>query len=53
MGQPISIKLATEVGLGEIFQRPEWFCCLPFSSRVSGEVLLEASKSWKNMLLQG
>ena len=36
VGEPISIKLATEVGLGEIFQKPKWFCLLPFSSRVSG-----------------
>ena len=36
MGEPISIKLATEVDLGETFQKPKWFCFLPFSSRVSG-----------------
>ena len=32
MGQPISMKLATEVGLGEIFQKAKSFCFLPYSS---------------------
>ena len=32
VGQPISMKLATQVGFGEIFQKPKWFCFLPFSS---------------------
>lgn len=28
MGWPILMKLATEVGLIETFQKPSWFCCL-------------------------
>ena len=34
MGRPILMKLAPEVGLIEIFQKPSWFCSLTFSSKV-------------------
>ena len=36
MGRPILMKLAPEVGLIEIFQKPSWFCSLTFSSKVTG-----------------
>ena len=36
MGRPILMKLASEVGLIEIFQKPSWFCSLTFSSKVTG-----------------
>ena len=36
MGRPISMKLAPEVGLIEIFQELSWFCSLTFSSKVTG-----------------
>ena len=39
MGQPISMKLDSEVGLGEIFQKPKWLCRLPFRTKVSGNHL--------------
>ena len=29
------MKLAPEVGLVEIFQKPSWFCSLTFSSKVT------------------
>ena len=35
MGRPIWMKLAPEVGLIEIFQKPGWFCSLTFSSKVT------------------
>ena len=35
MGRPILMKLAPEVGLIEIFQNPNWFCSLAFSSKVT------------------
>ena len=31
VGWPILMKLAREVGLIEIFQKPSWFCSLTFS----------------------
>ena len=31
VGRPILMKLAPEVGLIEIFQKPSWFCSLTFS----------------------
>ena len=36
MGWPILMKLPQEVGLIEIFQKPNWFCSLTFSSKVTG-----------------
>ena len=36
MGRSILMKLAPEVGLIEIFQKPSWFCSLTFSSKVTG-----------------
>ena len=30
------MKLAPDVGLIEIFQKPSWFCSLTFSSNVTG-----------------
>ena len=36
MGRPILMKLAPEVGLIEIFQKPSWFCSLTFRSKVTG-----------------
>ena len=36
MGQPILMKLAPDFGLIEIFQKPNWFCSLTFSSKVTG-----------------
>ena len=36
MGQPILMKLAPEVGLIEIFQKPTWFFFLSFGSKVTG-----------------
>ena len=33
MGRPILMKLPPEVGLIEIFQKPNWFCSLTFSSK--------------------
>ena len=36
VGRPILMKLAPEVGLIEIFQKPSWFCSLTFSSKVTG-----------------
>ena len=36
MGRPILMKLAPEVGLIKIFQKPSWFCYLTFSSKVTG-----------------
>ena len=36
MGRPILMKLPPEVGLIEIFQKPNWFCSLTFSSKVTG-----------------
>ena len=36
MGRLILTKLAPEVGLIEIFQKPSWFCPLSFSSKVTG-----------------
>ena len=36
MGRPILMKLAPEVGLIEIFQKPSWFCSLAFRSKVTG-----------------
>ena len=36
MGRPILMRLAPEVGLIEIFQKPSWFCSLTFSSKVTG-----------------
>ena len=36
MGRPILMKLAPEVGLIEIFQKPSWFCSLTFISKVTG-----------------
>ena len=36
MGLPILMKLAPEVGLIEIFQKPSWFCSLTFFSKVTG-----------------
>ena len=41
MGRPILMKLAPEVGLIEIFQKPSWFCSLTFSSKVTGGFHLE------------
>ena len=35
MSRPILTKLAPEVGLIEIFQKPNWFCSLTFSSKVT------------------
>ena len=36
MGWPILMKLAPEVGLIEIFQKPSWICSLTFGSKVTG-----------------
>ena len=36
MGRPILMKLPSEVGLIEIFQKPSWFYSLTFSSKVTG-----------------
>ena len=36
MGRPILMKLAPEVGLIEIFQKPSWYCSLTFCSKVTG-----------------
>ena len=36
MGWPILMKLAPEVGLIEIFQKPSWFCSLTSRSKVTG-----------------
>ena len=36
MGRPILMKLPPEVGLIEILQKPNWFCSLTFSSKVTG-----------------
>ena len=45
MGWPILMKLAPEVRLIKIFQKPSWFCSLTFSSKVKwgggGVVILE------------
>ena len=46
-GQPISMKLAAEVSLDEIFQKPIWFCFLTFGWKVSGEVPFGAFNSLK------
>ena len=35
-GQPIWLKLGTEVGCNEIFQKPIWLTSLTFSFGVSG-----------------
>ena len=40
-GQPIWLKLGTEVGGNEIFEKPIWFTCLTFSFGVSGPIALE------------
>ena len=46
MGQPISMKLGTEVALGEIFQKPKSGFVFGFLvPEFPGEVPLEASKS--------
>ena len=37
MARLILMKLAPEVGLIEIFQKPSWFCSLTFSSQVTAE----------------
>ena len=37
-GQPIWLKLGTEVGCHEIFQKPIWLTSLTLSSRVSGGI---------------
>ena len=37
-GQPIWLKLGTEVGCHEIFQKPIWLTSLTLSFRVSGGV---------------
>ena len=42
MSRPILMKLAPEVGLIEIFQKPRWFCSLTFSSKVTGGFHLES-----------
>ena len=36
MGRPILIKLAPEVGLIEIFQKPSWFCSLTLVQKLQG-----------------
>ena len=36
MGPPILMKLASEVGLIEIFQKPSWFCSLTFQKLQDG-----------------
>ena len=36
MGQPILMKLAPEVGLIEIFQKPSYFVLSFFGSKVTG-----------------
>ena len=45
MGVPILMKLAPEVGLIEIFQKPSWFCSLTFSSKVSAGVPFSACRT--------
>jgi len=37
-GQPIWLKLGTEVGCDEVFQKPLWLSSLTFSSGVLGGV---------------
>ena len=45
MGRPTLMKLAPEVGLIEIFQKPSWFCSLTFSSKVTAGVPFRASRT--------
>ena len=47
------MKLAAEVGLGEIFQTPFGICFLTFGLKVSGGVPFRASKSVKILFLRG
>ena len=47
------MKLAAEVGLGEIFQTPFGFCFPTFGLKVSGEVPFRASESVKIVFLRG
>ena len=47
------MKLAAEVGLGEIFQTPFGFCFPTFGFEVSGGVPFPASESVKILLLRG
>ena len=48
MGRPILMKLALEVSLIEIFQKPSWFFSLTFSSKVTGESHLEPPEHEKS-----
>ena len=47
------MKLAAEVGLGEIFQKPFGICFPTFGLKVSGGVPFGASESVKILLLRG
>ena len=53
VGWTILMKLAPEIGLIEIFQKPSWFCSLTFSSEVTWGVPFRASGTWKILLLKG
>ena len=52
-GQPIWLKLGTEVGCNEIFQKPKWLTSLTFSFGVSGGGLIFCPMSTKNPAFQG
>ena len=52
-GQPIWLKLGTEVGCHEIFQKPIWLTSLTLSFRVSGGVSFFALWAQKNPSFQG
>ena len=47
------MKLAAEVDLGEIFQKPNWFCFLTFSSEVSEGGAIWGQRIMENHVLQG
>ena len=51
MGRPMLMKLAPEVGLIEIFQKPSCFCSLTFSSKVTGGVPFRTSRAGKILLI--
>ena len=52
-GQPIWLKLGTEVGCDEIFQKPLWLAPLTFSFGVTGGGLIFCPFSTKNPAFQG
>ena len=52
-GHPILMKLAPEVGLIEIFQKPGWFCCPTFSSKVTKGSLLGPPHHKKSCFWEG